>query len=93
MAEQRPSTAKHEDLSQQMEQLRSDVAEISKTLGDLGRSQVTELRSRAEKGAAEMRDRARDVEHQAEDYIREHPLQSLAIAAGLGLLVGWLTRR
>lgn len=104
MAEQRSSTASQEELSKQIEQLRSDVAEISKTLGELGRGQVTALRSRAEQGAAELRargretadelaTRARDAEHQAEDYIRDNPLQALAIAAGLGLLVGWLTRR
>ena len=104
MAEQRSSTATQEELAKQIEQLRSDVAEISKTLGDLGRGQVTDLRSRAERQAAELRARgretadevaarAREAEHQAEDYIRENPLQALAIAAGLGLLVGWLTRR
>lgn len=105
MAEQRSSgSATQEELAKQIEQLRSDVAEITRTLGELGKGQVTELRSRAEQRAAEMRARgraavedaaasARRVEHDAEDYVREKPLQALAIAAGLGLLVGWLTRR
>lgn len=104
MAEQRSSKPKEEELAKQIEQLRSDVAEITKTLGELGRGQVSELRSRAEQRAGELRargratteevvSRARDAERQAEDYVRDNPLQALAIAAGLGLLVGWLTRR
>ena len=105
MAEQRSSgAASQEELAKQIEQLRADVADITRTLGELGKGQVTDLRSRAEQRAAEMRARGRavaddvgarvrDVEHEAEDYIREKPLQALAIAAGLGLLVGWLTRR
>ncbi len=105
MAEQRASNAAtQEELSKQIEQLRKDVSEITHTLGELTRGQVTELRSRAERRASELRDRgramadevgnqARDIEHEAEDYVRRKPLQSLAIAAGLGLLVGYLTRR
>lgn len=105
MAEERASkAATQEELSKQIEQLRKDVNEIAGTLGDLTRGQVTELRSRAEQRAGELRDRgramaddvgarARDLEHEAEDYVRRRPLQSLAIAAGVGVLIGFLTRR
>lgn len=105
MAEQRSSSAAtQEDLAKQIEQLRTDMAEITRTLADLTKGQVTELRSRAEQRAAELRARgraaandvaesARGLEHDAEDYVRQKPLQALAIAAGLGLLVGLLTRR
>lgn len=104
MAEQRSTkVATPEDLSKQLEQLRSDVSELTKTVGELSRGQVTELRSRAEQRAAELRARgretaehamarARDAEQQAEDYIRERPLQSLAFAAALGVVIGFLTR-
>lgn len=105
MANQRStSLATQEDLARQVEQLRADVGEITRTLGDMSRGQVTELRARAGQRAAEIRDRgresvehaaerAREVERQAEDYVRERPVQALAIAAGLGLAIGYLTRR
>lgn len=100
MAEQRSPAAasqdnlsKQDDLTKQIERLRSDVAQITKTLGDLTKGQVTELRARGRAAAGDLADSARRAEHDAEDYIRDRPLQALAIAAGLGVLVGWLTRR
>lgn len=100
MAEQRSpaaasqeNLAKQDDLTKQIERLRSDVAQITKTLGDLTKGQVTELRARGRAAAEDLAGSARRVEHDAEDFIRDKPLQALAIAAGLGVLVGWLTRR
>jgi ElaB/YqjD/DUF883 family membrane-anchored ribosome-binding protein len=100
MAEQRSpaaasqdNLANQDDLTKQIERLRSDVAQITKTLGDLTKGQVTELRARGRAAAEDLAGSARRVEHDAEDYIRDRPLQALAIAAGLGVLVGWLTRR
>lgn len=104
MAEQRvTTTAAQEDLAKQVEQLRNDVSEITRTLGELTRGQVTDFRTRAEQRAADLRargretadravTRAREAEEQAEDYVRERPLQSLALAAALGLIVGYITR-
>ncbi len=95
MAERRSATTttpSQEDLAKQMEQLRSDVGEITRTLSDLTKGQVTELRARGRETAEHATARARDIEHQAEDYVRERPLQALAIAAGVGLLVGYLSR-
>jgi len=39
------------------------------------------------------REHVRAWQHQLTDHVREQPLQSLLIAAGLGLLVGLLRRR
>ncbi len=37
--------------------------------------------------------KVQNVRHKAEDRVRERPLAALGIAAGLGLLLGILTRR
>ena len=34
------------------------------------------------------RDQLMEKEHQAEDYIRAHPMKSIGIAAGVGFAVG-----
>jgi ElaB/YqjD/DUF883 family membrane-anchored ribosome-binding protein len=39
------------------------------------------------------RDRAIELEHSLENRIREKPISSLAIAAGLGFLIGMLWMR
>lgn len=65
---------------------------------------IQEVRARAEESLrmtkerlAEMEDqaleRAREVATAADKYVRENAWQSVAIAAGVGLLVGLLLRR
>lgn len=105
MAQQRSSNAEtKEDLAKQIEQLRADVSEITKTLRELSKGEATELRSRAEQRAAELRSQGSqvaddiaaevsDLERKVGENMQQRPLQTLAIAAGLGLLIGLLTRR
>ena len=39
------------------------------------------------------RDKAVQIEHGVEDYVRAQPVKSLLIAAGVGLVLGILWRR
>lgn len=58
---------------------------------------VEELRERAEGLYARGKERAVELEGEFEDYVREHPVRSVAVAAGVGagvgLLVGYLAAR
>ena len=45
------------------------------------------------KGMDRAHDKALETKASAEEAIKENPLQAIAIAAGLGLLIGILTRR
>jgi ElaB/YqjD/DUF883 family membrane-anchored ribosome-binding protein len=78
----RPGTANPEDLVGQIEAIRSDLQNLTSTVSRVANQQM----SRAQEMAL---DTARD----AEDSIRRNPFTAVAIAAGLGFLLGVFTRR
>jgi ElaB/YqjD/DUF883 family membrane-anchored ribosome-binding protein len=79
-----PSNANRdiEDLASQIEAIRADVQNLTSTVSRVASQQM----SRAQEMAV---DRARD----AEDAIRRNPFSAMAIAIGLGFLLGVVTRR
>ena len=70
------------NLSSEVDAIRDDVQKLAATIGDVAKRQA----GRAQDGAVE-------ATHTAENYIRQYPLQAVAIAAGLGFLYGLFTRR
>ncbi len=100
------TTAKAElnQLSDQIETLKSDIAAITKTLADLGKTtkdaavtgakaKATELRDTGEQQMRAAQARAEDYGHQAAEAVRNQPAAAVGIAAGLGFLIGFLTAR
>lgn len=96
--------ATNEDLAKQIDQLRTDLSDLGDILKSLTKQRVEETKGRAASAARHAQDRGREVldeaaatleglEDQAVRTVREKPAQSLAIAAGLGLLVGYLMNR
>lgn len=92
-----------EDLDEQMVRLRKDVETLTQTVSELAKSEVDGAKFAVKRRMVEFGDRGRDVldnaeekvrdvEAQAIEYVRTKPLQSMAIAAGVGVLVGFLTR-
>ena len=71
-----------EDLSAQIEAIRADMQNLTSTVSRIGGTQM----DRAQ-------EKAMETKQDAEDAIKRNPLQAIAIAAGLGLLLGILTRR
>lgn len=82
-----------EDLEKQIAKLQDDVADLTKALGAVGKEKLASVRERGEDVLEEAGFQLREVEAQTASYVRSHPIQALAIAAGLGLLVGFLTRQ
>lgn len=85
------------DISAQVETLRNDVAELTKTIkrqaqatAQAKKAEITEL---ATEKTAEAKEKYSDLANSAEVTIREKPLTSIAIATGVGLLIGLMTRR
>ncbi|QFU10203.1 hypothetical protein PARPLA_00232 [Rhodobacteraceae bacterium THAF1] len=82
-----------EDLQRQVEMLKSDISKLTESLGDYGRTKGREAQAEARRRADELRSEAQAKYDDVESYVRENPAQALGIAAGIGLLIGMLSRR
>ncbi len=93
-----------EDLAEQVSALKADVARLTELLGQYGRTRAGDAAEEAERRAAALRaeverqasrlgDQARRASDDAHDFVRERPGMAVALAAGLGFLVGFLTSR
>lgn len=81
-------------------QLKDTAQQVQENLRDLGgqvRDAATEqyqnLRQTASDYYEQGRQRAQEWEQGLEQYVQEKPIQSLLIAAGVGMLLGILWRR
>ena len=80
--------------------LKDSAGQVSQSLRDMG-SQVrdqagekyNQLRQQASEYYEQGRQRAEEWEQGLEQYVHEKPIQSLLIAAGVGMLLGVLWRR
>lgn len=74
--------------------LQDAVGEQAANLRDATSRKADDLRARAGEFCDDSRQRAVDFERTLEQRIREKPLQSVAIAAGVGVLLGvlWIRR-
>jgi ElaB/YqjD/DUF883 family membrane-anchored ribosome-binding protein len=80
--------------------LRETAAEVKENLRDIGtqvRDQATQqyeqMRDQANQYYEEGRRRAMEMEQTLEQYVQEKPIQSLLIAAGIGMLLGMIWKR
>lgn len=93
------------ELEARLESLRADMEEIMKALGDKAEKQVSEVAGAlsgnpAEQVLEELREVLAEVKRQAgnaekkvTETAREHPLQALLVAFGVGFLASLLLRR
>lgn len=94
----------NEDLAKQIEILREELAKLSSELSD-SKQRTTEaakkaasdsveaLRARGEMAYEKLRQNADEIESELTKQVREKPVTSLAIAAGIGFLIALLARR
>ena len=79
------------------EQLLQHSAELTGDKAEELRGQIHSSLQRARQalGSTEQAvlERGKEVLHDSEQYVREHPLQSLAIGAGVGFVLGLLVSR
>lgn len=96
--------ARERDLEADIRQLRADMAKLTEQLATTGehsystarraaKEGVEQLRAQGEAAMETLRDNARDVEEQVLATVREKPITSLAVAAGIGYLMALLSRR
>lgn len=70
-----------------------DIQELGGMARDMAQEKVEQLRAGASEYCKEGRDKARQVERSFEQFIRQQPLKSILIAAGVGMLLGGLWMR
>ena len=98
------TAAQRDKLVSDLKNVIHDAEELLKmSAGDAG-AEATELRERVRMRLLQAKDslhhlqesaieRARVAGHKADDYVHDHPWQSIGVAAGFGLLVGLLIGR
>ncbi len=92
------------ELEADIELLRADLEKLTEQLARTGEHGVgaarraaaqgaEHLRARGEEAVESLRENARDIEAQITMNVREKPMTSLAIAAGVGFLFALISRR
>jgi len=88
------------DVGNSASELRDKAQEVGQNLRNLGgqvrdaaRDKYGELQDQARGYYDQGREKAQEWEQSLEGYVQQKPLQSLAIAAGVGLLLGILWKR
>ena len=92
------------EMQQRIDDLKNEIASISRTLQAMGGQKVEDYKDTVEKLAADAvsaslkafdyaRTEAASLEQSFERQVRENPLRAIGIAAGVGFLFALLTRR
>lgn len=76
------SAAGNDELRDQLDTLKSDLADLAET-----------VRGQAKRGLSDAQERAGETMQDIEAQIRKNPIQSTAIAAGIGFLLGAILSR
>ena len=93
-----------EDVEDRIDELRNEIAALTKTLASFGATKVDDYRAGLDRLAADAiatsskafeaaRSEAISLEEGLETQIRNRPLQAVGIAVGVGFLAALLTRR
>lgn len=92
------------DLEEDIRQLREDVSQLTEHIRQTGGHSASAARHAASESVEQMRKQgkaamkslksnANDFEHELAETLRERPVTSLAIAAGVGFLLAVMWRR
>jgi ElaB/YqjD/DUF883 family membrane-anchored ribosome-binding protein len=103
-AKSSPESAPSPGLEADIRQLREDIAKLTEQLATTGSHSygaarraaaegVDQLRAQSEAALEGLRTNAKDLEEQVMATVREKPVTSLAIAAGIGFLFALMSRR
>ena len=98
------SAASSEEFAAELAALRADVAALAKSVGGYSKTRAAELRDSAEaatedllvnsrKALKDLRKQIVELEGGLETRVKEHPLQTLMVALGLGILLSLIIRR
>ena len=81
-------------LGKQSRKVTSDVKEMGAIASDAAQGMLGQFRKNAAEYYEQSRERVHRADRDVEQFIRDRPLKSILIAAGVGLLLGafWMRR-
>ncbi|WP_281855867.1 DUF883 domain-containing protein [Litoreibacter halocynthiae] len=97
-------TPTSDDIAEQLAVLKSDISGLTDIIAEMGKGKASDLsqaanataRAAREQGAEQLeraKERAADLRGQANDFVTKQPATALAIAAGAGFLIGFMSSR
>lgn len=81
------------DVQADLEALRRDLASLTQTVASFGSGKIREAGETSQQYMDTARERFLNAEEDIEAYVRAKPLQSLAMAVGVGYVLALLSRR
>ena len=91
-AEERAQLLK-DSAAQKAQKLRDFAGEKAAQFADVAGEKASQFKDVAGEHWGETRVKAREIQADLEEYVRQHPSKSLLVAAGVGFLVGLIVRR
>jgi ElaB/YqjD/DUF883 family membrane-anchored ribosome-binding protein len=92
--------SKQQEISSETDQLADDARALMTATADVGGEKVGEARKRlaaalerVKEVAGNVRDKAVAGAKAADEAVHEHPYQAMAIALGVGMIIGYLAAR
>ena len=73
--------------------VKEDLKELGGRASEMAQEKLEQVKAGAEEWVQEGRERVEQMEESLERYIAEHPIKSMLIAAGVGLIVGRVVLR
>ena len=80
-------------LAEQALEVKNDLQEMGQTVRDAAQERLDQVGEKATEYLQQGRDRVHGVACACEQFVRQRPLPSVLIAAGVGLLLGLLWKR
>lgn len=84
---------KGQGMTEQAQQVGQNLRDLGGQVRDAAREKYDQLSDQAQDYYQQGRQKAQEWEEGLESYIQEKPLQSVLIAAGVGVLLGLLWKR
>lgn len=82
-----------QDLKDELSKLRSEMADIAETTGNIARNAAAQGRERVKSAADQSRQQARESWETFGKEVSDRPMTSLAVALGVGFVMGKLLDR
>ena len=83
-----------DQLGKQANEVTEDLRKMGRTVSDAAQAKFEQVSEKAAEYGAQAQDKVHGIACQCEQFVRERPLQSVLMAAGIGWLLGrfWKNR-